>query len=183
MKILCQVFAQLLQSCPTLCNPMDYNPPGSSVHGDSPGKNTGVGYHALLQGIFLTQGLNPHLLLWQADPLPRAPHGKLSGEGRPCKGEGPPRPSTAGTGVGRVPVLRLTCSETCAFPSRSFQTQGRLLELLENLSSLDNSHHQLFTLRFSLAQSSPYSFLRLLTGRHRNILKSHKRQASLGAPW
>ena len=29
---------------------------------DSPGKNTGVGYHALLQGIFLTQGLNPHLL-------------------------------------------------------------------------------------------------------------------------
>ena len=28
-------------------------PPGSSVHGDSPGKNTGVGCHALLQGIFL----------------------------------------------------------------------------------------------------------------------------------
>ena len=29
---------------------------------DSPGKNTGMGCHALLQGIFLTQGLNPHLL-------------------------------------------------------------------------------------------------------------------------
>ena len=29
---------------------------------DSPGKNTGVGCHALLQGIFPTQGLNPHLL-------------------------------------------------------------------------------------------------------------------------
>ena len=29
---------------------------------DSPGKNTGVGGHALLQGIFLTQGSNPHLL-------------------------------------------------------------------------------------------------------------------------
>ena len=29
------------QSCPTLCDPMDYNSPGSSVHGDSPGKNTG----------------------------------------------------------------------------------------------------------------------------------------------
>ena len=28
---------------PTLCNPMNYSPPGSSVHGDSPGKNTGVG--------------------------------------------------------------------------------------------------------------------------------------------
>ena len=44
------------QLCPTLCNPMDCSPPGSSVHGDSPGKNTGVGCHALLQGIFPTQG-------------------------------------------------------------------------------------------------------------------------------
>ena len=35
--------------------------PDFPVHGDSPGKNTGVGYHALLQGIFLTQGLNPSL--------------------------------------------------------------------------------------------------------------------------
>ena len=37
------------------------SPPGSSVHGDSPGKNTGVGCHALLQGIFPTQGSNPGL--------------------------------------------------------------------------------------------------------------------------
>ena len=36
------------QSCLTLCDPMDYSPPGFSVHGDSPGKNTGVGCHALL---------------------------------------------------------------------------------------------------------------------------------------
>ena len=36
-------------------------PPGSSVHGDSPGKNTGVGCHALLQWIFLTQGSKPGL--------------------------------------------------------------------------------------------------------------------------
>ena len=42
--------------------PMDCKPPGSSVHGISPGKNTGVGCHALLQGIFPTQGLNPRLL-------------------------------------------------------------------------------------------------------------------------
>ena len=34
---------------------MDCSPPGSSVHGDSPGKNTGAGCHALLQGIFPTQ--------------------------------------------------------------------------------------------------------------------------------
>ena len=35
--------------------PMDYSLPGSSVHGDSPGKNTGLGSHSLLQGIFLTR--------------------------------------------------------------------------------------------------------------------------------
>ena len=40
---------------------MDYSPPGSSVYGDSPGKNTGVGCHVLLQGIFATQGSNPGL--------------------------------------------------------------------------------------------------------------------------
>ena len=40
---------------------MDCSPPGSSVHGDSPCKNTGVGYHLLLQRIFPTQGLNPGL--------------------------------------------------------------------------------------------------------------------------
>ena len=50
------------QSCPTLCDPMDCSPPGSSVHGDSPGKNTGVGCHFLLQGIFQSQRLNPGLL-------------------------------------------------------------------------------------------------------------------------
>ena len=42
--------------------PMEYSPLGSSVHGDSSGKNTGVGCHALLQGIFPTQGLNLGLL-------------------------------------------------------------------------------------------------------------------------
>ena len=41
---------------------MDCRPPSFSVHGDSPSKNTGVGCHALLQGIFPTQGLNPGLL-------------------------------------------------------------------------------------------------------------------------
>ena len=58
----------LLQSCLTLCNPMDGSPPGSCPW-DSLGKNTGVGCHALLQGIFPTQGSNPHLLgllHWQA---------------------------------------------------------------------------------------------------------------------
>ena len=38
------------KSCPTLCNPVDCSPPGSSVHGDSPGRRTGVGFHFLLWG-------------------------------------------------------------------------------------------------------------------------------------
>ena len=42
--------------------PMDCGPPGSSVHGDSPSKNTGVGCHDLLQNIFPTQGSNLDLL-------------------------------------------------------------------------------------------------------------------------
>ena len=46
-----------------LWDPLDCrDPPGSSVHGDSPRKYTGVGCHALLQGIFPTQGSNPGLL-------------------------------------------------------------------------------------------------------------------------
>ena len=47
------VQAVSLQLCLTLCNPMVCSAPGSCVHGDSPGNNTGVGCHALLQGIFL----------------------------------------------------------------------------------------------------------------------------------
>ena len=54
--------AKLLQSCPTLCNPTDCSPPGSSAHGDSPDKNTGKGYHAFLQSIFPTQASNWSLL-------------------------------------------------------------------------------------------------------------------------
>ena len=46
---------------------MDCSPPGSSM--DFPGKNTGVGCHFLLQGIFPTQGSNLHLPQWQADSL------------------------------------------------------------------------------------------------------------------
>ena len=46
----------------TLCDPVDCSPPSSSVHGILHNKNTGVGCHFLLQGIFPTQGLNPGLL-------------------------------------------------------------------------------------------------------------------------
>ena len=50
------------QSCTTLFDSMDCSPPGSSVHGDSPGKTTGMGFHVLLQGIFSTQESNQGLL-------------------------------------------------------------------------------------------------------------------------
>ena len=46
----------------TLFDSMDCSLPGSSVRGDSPGKNIGVVCHFLLQGIFLTQGSTPGLL-------------------------------------------------------------------------------------------------------------------------
>ena len=52
--------AKLPQSRPTLCHPMDHNPPGSCPW-DYPGKTTGVGYHAHRQGIFPTQGSNTRL--------------------------------------------------------------------------------------------------------------------------
>ena len=59
--LLVRVLCLVAQLCPTLCDPMDCSPPGSSVHGNSPGKNTGVGCLALLQEIFPTQGLNSGL--------------------------------------------------------------------------------------------------------------------------
>ena len=60
-------FSSVAQSCTTLCDPIDGSPPGSPIPRlshpwDSPGKNTGVGCHFLLQGNFPTQGLNPCLL-------------------------------------------------------------------------------------------------------------------------
>ena len=56
----CVCVCVCVQSCPTPCDPMDCGLPGSSVC--FPGKNTGVGCHFLLQGIFPTKGLNPCLL-------------------------------------------------------------------------------------------------------------------------
>ena len=56
---LCAVLCLVAQSCLTIFDPMDCSLSGFSVHGDSPGKNTTVGCHALLQGSFPTQGSNP----------------------------------------------------------------------------------------------------------------------------
>jgi len=73
------VCAKAHQLCLTLCNPMYYSPPNSSVHGILQAWNPGVGCHALLQGIFQTQGSNPHFLCflhWWVGSLPLAPPGK-----------------------------------------------------------------------------------------------------------
>ena len=56
-------------SCPTLCHPKDCSPAGSSIHGILQARYTGVGCHALLQGIFPTQGSPTR----QADSLPCEP--------------------------------------------------------------------------------------------------------------
>ena len=61
----CVCIHLVAQLCPTLCDLIDCSPPCSSAHGDSPGKNTGVGCHAFLQGIFPTQGLNIGLSHWR----------------------------------------------------------------------------------------------------------------------
>ena len=55
---------------------MDCRPPAFSVHGDSPGKNTGVGCHALLQGDLPNPGIEPKSPTLQADSLPAEPQGK-----------------------------------------------------------------------------------------------------------
>ena len=64
------------QVCLTLCDPMDYSPPGSPVHGDSPGQNTGVGCHALSPGDLPNQRIEPRPPALQADSLPSEQPGK-----------------------------------------------------------------------------------------------------------
>ena len=64
------------QWCLTLCDPMDCKPARILCPWNSPVKNTGVGCHSLLQGIFLTLGSNPGLPHCKADSLPSEPPGK-----------------------------------------------------------------------------------------------------------
>ena len=56
--------AKSLQSCPTLCDPVDCSLPASSVHGDSPGKNTGVGFPP--PGDLPNTGIKPVFLIFPA---------------------------------------------------------------------------------------------------------------------
>ena len=63
------------RSCPALLRPHGLQLTRLPCPRDFPSQNTGVGYHFLLQGIFLTQGLNPCLLHWHADSLPLSHQG------------------------------------------------------------------------------------------------------------
>ena len=64
------------QLCLTLCNPMDYGLPGSSVHGDSPGKNTRVGWPCPPPGDLPNSGIESGSPTLQADSLPSEPPGE-----------------------------------------------------------------------------------------------------------
>ena len=84
LRILCSFLkavcgCSLAKSCLTICEPMDCSVPGSSVRGISQARiQEWVGCHFFLQGIFPTQGLNSHLLHWQADSLTLNHLGSLS---------------------------------------------------------------------------------------------------------
>ena len=77
----------------TLCDLMDCSLPGFSVYGDSPGKNTGGGCHALLQGIFPTRWKGPEI-------KPRSPALQVD----PLLSEAPGKPMN--TGVGSLSLLQ-----------------------------------------------------------------------------
>ena len=85
---ICALLYFVTQSCLTLCDPMHCSPPGSSVHEDSPGKNTGVGCHSLPGGLpnpeikpmfpncrwilyHLSHQGSPRILEWIAYPFSR----------------------------------------------------------------------------------------------------------------
>ena len=69
------------QLCLILCDPIDCSLPASSVHGDSPGKNTGVGCHVLLQGNLSNPGIESRSPILQVDSLPTEPPGKPKNTG------------------------------------------------------------------------------------------------------
>ena len=72
----CCVLCLVAQSCHTVCGLMDCSLPGSSIHADSSGKNTGVGCHALLQGNLPDPRIEPGSPALQADSLLSEPPGK-----------------------------------------------------------------------------------------------------------
>ena len=92
---------------------------------DSLGKNTGMGRQTLLQGIFLIQGSNPHLLCplqWQAGSLPRVPPGKPGGSPIWCLLFDFPEPSPVAT----VCPLSLRSQQEATLPCSLYSSHTRL---------------------------------------------------------
>ena len=91
--------AKSLQLCLTLCDPLDCNPPGSSVHGISQARMLAWVAISFSREIFMTQESNPCLLCllhWQVDSLPPAPPRK------PLKHKASSCPQTQETGSPRA---------------------------------------------------------------------------------
>ena len=137
-EILCSV----TQSCPTLCNPIDCSLPGSSIHGDSPGNNTGVDCHDLLQRIFPIQGSNPHLLCllhWQVDFLHwvRATQKAPGKQGEPVTNEG-----TSNRGM--LETLQMWDWHNNKFDGVIFINLKHISDLYHNLSQWTNVGRTIF---------------------------------------
>ena len=70
----CAVLCLVTQLCPTVCDPTDCSLPGSSVHGDSPGENSGLPCPPL--GDLSKPGMEPRSPALQVDSLTSEPPGK-----------------------------------------------------------------------------------------------------------
>ena len=114
--------------CLTLFDPGDCSPRGTSVHGDTPGKNTGVSCHVLLRGIFPTQ-LSNLVSCTAVDSLPSEPPGKPMNTGAGSRSLSPGDLSHPGIEP-RSPALQadsghpasnwriLRCGPGCLIPKR-----------------------------------------------------------------
>ena len=69
--------AKSLQLCLILCNPIDGSPPGSPNPWDSPGKNTGVGFHFFLQCMKVKVKVKVKSCSTLSDPTDRSPPGSF----------------------------------------------------------------------------------------------------------
>ena len=83
-KEACVVLCLVTQLCPTLCNAMDYSLSGSSIHGDSPGKNTGVGCYTAPRGL-PNPSIEPRSPALQVDYLLSEPPGSKCTQMFPLK--------------------------------------------------------------------------------------------------
>ena len=142
----------------TLWDPMDCSLPGSSVHGDSWGKNTGVGYHALLQEDLPNPGkipgIEPRSPVLQADSLPSEPPEKPPGIHCICTKateESPGRVQSIlkereHTGKFWVRLLSVLTSESCNI----LQTRETKLNIKEAISENWKTNPNQWTLTVTL---------------------------------